>query len=118
MLLGKHLMDLMRLLAGDARWCYARAAQAGKPVFKTDVREGGEGMGPVAGDQIDAMYGFDKAAHGYFATHRPREVERSSRFGLVVLGTKGIIQLTTGSLPAAFFLPDPNWFPGRSKAAW
>src|SRR5262249_18400050 len=37
---------------------------------------------------------------------------------LQVLGSKGIIQLTTGSLPAAYFLDDPTWFPGKSKATW
>src|SRR5262245_31522073 len=59
MVLGTHLMDLMRLLAGDARWCFARVWQNGKPVLKGDVREGGEGMGPVAGDHLSATYGFD-----------------------------------------------------------
>src|SRR5262249_12967899 len=32
--------------------------------------------------------------------------------------SKGIIRLTTGSLPAAYFLDDPSWFPGHSKAVW
>src|SRR6516165_2542217 len=56
MVLGTHIMDLMRFLAGDPRWCYARVSQAGKPVVKQDVRQGGEGMGPVAGDHITALY--------------------------------------------------------------
>src|SRR5262249_15319424 len=64
MVLGTHLMDLMRLLAGDARWCFARIWQGGKPATKADVREGGEGMGPVLGDQIAATYGFDKGIVG------------------------------------------------------
>jgi hypothetical protein len=29
-----------------------------------------------------------------------------------------VVQLTTGSLPAAYFLEDPSWFPGRSKKPW
>src|SRR5262249_7256946 len=58
MVLGTHLMDLMRFLAGDATWCFARVLQAGKPVTKAQVRPGGEGMGPVAGDHIQATYGF------------------------------------------------------------
>jgi hypothetical protein len=37
---------------------------------------------------------------------------------LQVYGSRGVIQLTTGSLPAAYFLEDPSWFPGRSQAAW
>src|SRR5260370_4106299 len=45
MVLGTHLMDLMRLLGGDARGRYARVSHAGKPVTKAEVRAGGEGIG-------------------------------------------------------------------------
>jgi predicted dehydrogenase len=117
MVLGTHLMDLMRFVAGDAHWCWARVTQGGKAVTRADVRPGGEGMGPVAGDRIEAAYGFDGGAVGHFATHRAR-AGMAARFGLTVFGSRGVIQLTTGSLPAAYFLDDPSWFPGRSKAAW
>jgi predicted dehydrogenase len=115
MVLGTHIMDLMRYLAGDARWCFARVLQAGKPVTKQEVREGAEAVGPVAGDHITAVYGFDKGVTGHFATVKTKP---AGRFGLTVYGSKGIVQLTTGSLPAAYFLADPTWFPGRSKASW
>src|SRR5262249_6516352 len=53
MVLGTHIMDLMRFVAGDARWCLSRVGVAGKervaPIGKADIREGGEGMGPIAG---------------------------------------------------------------------
>lgn len=123
MVLGTHVFDLMRLLAGECRWCLARVGMAGKervtPITKADIREGGEGMGPIAGDHIAAMYGFDKGAVGYFGTHRAnREKGERDRFGLTLYGARGVIQLTTGSLPAAYYLPDPSWFPGRSRAQW
>jgi predicted dehydrogenase len=117
MVLGTHIMDLIRLLAGDARWCHARVLQGDRPAAKADVREGGEGMGLVAGDNIHATYGFDHGVIGTFGTHKARH-GAGSRFGLQVFGTKGVIQLTTGSLPAAYFLDDPSWFPGRSRKAW
>src|SRR5947199_1396711 len=56
MVLGTHVLDLMRLFAGDARWCFATILQGGKPAGKGDVRQGGEGMGPVLGDHIQATY--------------------------------------------------------------
>jgi predicted dehydrogenase len=123
MVLGTHLMDLMRYLIGDARWCYARVgvqdAQGVRPATRADVQEGGEGMGPVAGNHITAMYGFDRGVVGHFATHRAnRAAGERDRFGLTLYGSKGILQLTTGSLPPAYFLADPSWFPGRSGARW
>jgi predicted dehydrogenase len=117
MVLGTHIFDLMRCFAGDPRWCFARVTQDGRPVTKADVKEGGEGMGPVAGDQITAAYGFDKGVHGSFDTYKARHGV-SERFGLTLLGSRGMIQLTTGSLPAAYFLDDPAWFPGRGKKSW
>jgi predicted dehydrogenase len=117
MVLGTHLFDLMRLLAGDAKWCHARVRQNGKPATKADVAQGGEGMGPVLGDWINATYGFDKGVEGTFGSAKDRG-DKGTRFGLEIRGTKGIIQLTTGSLPAAYFLADPSWFPGHSKAPW
>jgi predicted dehydrogenase len=123
MVLGTHVMDLMRFTAGDPRWCFARVGVLGKervaPVIKADVREGAEGIGPIAGDHISAQFGFDKGAIGFFASQKStRRQGEQDRFGLTIHGSRGIIQLTTGSLPAAYFLPDPSWFPGRSRAAW
>ena len=107
MVLGTHIMDLMRLIAGDPRWCFARVTQDGRPVTRQQVHEGGEGMGPMAGDRIVAQYGFDRGVVGTFATHRARHGV-AARFGLHLYGSKGVITLNTGSLPAAYFLEDPS----------
>jgi predicted dehydrogenase len=117
MVLGTHIMDLMRLVAGDARWCFARVLAKGQAVTRSEVQQGGEGMGPIAGDTINSVYGFDNGLLATFSTHKARHGV-SARFGLQIFGSKGIIQLTTGSLPAAYFLDDPSWFPGQSKKEW
>lgn len=117
MVLGTHIMDLMRFLAGDPKWCFARVLQAGRPVTRAEVRDGAEGIGPLAGDEIHATFGFASPTTGYFSTHRPKD-SASTRFGLQVYGMKGVLTLTTGSLPPIFFCDDPSWSPGRSKAPW
>jgi len=117
MVLGTHLMDLMRFLAGDAHWCLAQVLQNGKPVTKAEVHEGGEGMGPLAGDHINVVYGFDRGLQATFGTHKARH-GAGSRFGLSLYGSRGVVQLTTGSLPPVYFLDDPSWFPGHGKATW
>jgi len=61
MVLGTHIMDLMRLFAGDPQWCFARVSDGGKPVTKNEVRDGAEGIGPLAGDEIHAMYRVSRA---------------------------------------------------------
>lgn len=118
MVLGTHAMDLMRYLVGDALWCFARIWQNGKRALPGDVRQGGEGMGPVQGDRIAATYGFLNGTVGTFGTHRAAKAVASKRYGLGIYGSKGVIQMSFGSLPAAFLLDDPTWMPGASKSEW
>src|SRR5262249_28373892 len=69
MVLGTHIMDLMRLLCGDAQSCTARITVKGKPATKADIEtRNPEGMGPILGDEISAFYTFDKAVTGTFGT--------------------------------------------------
>ena len=117
MVLGTHIMDLMRLFAGEPQWCFARVRENGKPVTKNQVRDGAEGIGLLAGDEIHAMYRFSETTMGYFSTH-PAGHGAAERFGLTIYGTKGILTTTTGALPEVWFVEDPSWQPGRSKARW
>jgi predicted dehydrogenase len=117
MVLGTHVMDLMRFLAGNPTWCFARVLDGGKLTAKAQVRDGNEGIGPLAGDEINAVYGFASPTLGTFSTHRAQH-GAGARFGLQALGTKGMLTMTTGSLPPVFFCEDPSWSPGRSKAPW
>jgi predicted dehydrogenase len=110
-------MDLMRLFAGDPKWCFARVSDGGKPVTKGHVRDGAEGIGPLAGDEIHATYRFSKDTMGYFSTHKARH-GASKRFGLQTFGTKGMLTMTTGTLPEIWLIEDPSWQPGRSGARW
>ncbi len=117
MVLGTHIMDLMRFFAGDARWCFANVRDNREPVAEKQVRDGAEGIGPLAGDEIHAIYRFDGIMMGYFSTHRSRHGV-AKRFGLQVYGSKGILTMTTGAVPEIWFVEDPSWQPGRSKAQW
>jgi predicted dehydrogenase len=117
MVLGTHVMDLTRHLAGDAKWCMARVFDSGEPVAKAHVRDGAEGIGPLAGDTIDAMYGLSGNVRFFFSSHRPKD-QAGSRFGIRIAGSRGMIDLTTGGLPPTYLAADPTWCTPRSGKEW
>jgi predicted dehydrogenase len=114
--LGSHVMNLMHHFGGEPNWCMANVMQDGERVTGKHVMEGAEGIGPLAGDSLTAMYGMDEGVTAYFASMRNMGVK--SRFGLQIFGSEGIIEILSGYLPAVNYLPDPNWSPGRSDAKW
>src|SRR5262245_46267438 len=117
MVLGTHAFDLMRHLAGDAKWCFARVQQNGRKAVAGDVRPGNEQIGPILGDYITASYGFDGLAVGHFTSHVAK-AGANTRYWLEVRGTKGVIHLGYGILAAAMLCEDPSGMFGRTKAAW
>ncbi len=113
--LGSHVMNLIHYLGGEPEWCFAQALTEHNPVTKRDVKPGSEGIGPLAGDQIRAMYGLPDGITAHFDSHRNAA---GGRFGIQIFGSKGIIEILTGYLPAVHVLQDPAWSPGRSKKNW
>ncbi len=118
LVLGPHIVDLFRGFLGEASWCFARVTEKGKPVTRASVRPGNEGLGPLAGDRIDATYGFrDTPAVAHFATARPA-ASPSKRFGTLIFGSKGVIALEMGWLPPAFLLDSPDWTGAAQSKGW
>jgi predicted dehydrogenase len=115
--LGTHMLDLIRLFGGAPTSCFASLRQQGKPVEKADVLEGNEGLGPLAGDHVEAMYAMNDGATAYFASKRGMG-KGAARFGLQIFGSEGMIEVMSGYLGDVKFLADPTWSPGRSSQAW
>lgn len=116
--LGSHVFGLMRSVAGgNATSCYATVAVQGRPVVRADVRDGAEGIGPLAGDHVQATYTFPMGVQGYFAS-RKGAAGKLTRFAVQIFGSKGVIELESGYLVKAALLRDGGWSPARSGAKW
>ncbi|MDB4663297.1 Gfo/Idh/MocA family oxidoreductase [bacterium] len=115
--LGTHVLNLMHYLGGEAQWCFASVNSDGQSADASHIQEGNEGIGPILGDQIQAMYGLDNGVMGYFNSVRNARAE-PSRFGIKIYGTKGILAMNTGYLPSAGWLPDASWTPSRTGKRW
>ncbi len=109
--LGSHMLNLMHLIGGEPRWCFGRIEENGRPVAEEDVIEGAEGLGPLAGNSLQAMYGLDNGVKGYFASVRDMGSKRPWRYGLQIFGSKGIIDMHEGYRPTVHLLEDQAWCP-------
>lgn len=116
--LGSHIMNLIHALGGEPKWCFAKMEEDGEPVARKHVKPGNEGLGPLAGDTVHAVYGLEGGRIATFDSVRGTGTPRPWRFGLQIMGSKGIIEILTGYLPEVSILRDPAWSPQRSGKKW
>ncbi|QDU98005.1 Gfo/Idh/MocA family protein [Lignipirellula cremea] len=115
--LGSHVLNLMNVFGGEAHSCFGRVLQNGHRVTAADVAPGNDGLGPLAGDAVHAMYAMDDGVTGYFSSVK-NMTGKPWRFGLQIFGSKGVVEIVTGYLPEVSFLPDSSWSPGRTASKW
>src|SRR5207248_1955511 len=68
LVLGTHLFDLMRFFGGDASWCSAHVSQNGREITRRDAHSATENIGPIAGDEIEAQFGFASGVTASFTS--------------------------------------------------
>jgi len=116
--LGTHVLNLMHHFGGEPQTCFGTVWQQKRPIQADDVRPGNEGIGPLAGDEVHAVYRLAGGQTGYFDSVRDGRGS-PSRFGLRIFGSRGVLQLhDTGHLPDVQYLDDSSWSPGRSGRRW
>ena len=106
--LGCHVLDMMADLGGEPKWCEAVVTVAGRPITAADAVEGPEGIGPIAGDAVSAMFGLADGPIGHFASVRDAGLKQPA-FGLTVVGSAGAIHIRPDFVPHAYFRAAPLW---------
>lgn len=118
MVLGSHLMDLMRMLAGEPVWCSARVLTDGRDITKADARLVKDDVGLVAGNEVFAHYAFSGGANATFASSA-RLRESTGFWGIEITGSKGAARINCDLSPNAFLRktdgvpknPGESWVP-------
>jgi predicted dehydrogenase len=90
--LGTHQFDLVRYFAGDALWCSARVLQTGRDITPADVHAATEDIGPIAGDEIEAMLALRNGVNVHY-TSRAKNATSAGPWGMELIGTKGRARL-------------------------
>ena len=117
LVLGSHLFDLLRYLAGDALWCSARVLHDGRDITRADARIVQEQIGPVAGNEIHAHFGFARGANATF-TSSARLRATLGPWGIELLGSKGAARILAEVFPTVYVLKSGNWDASGRKDEW
>ena len=115
--LGSHVLNLCCHFGGRPLACSATVLQAGKPVTRADVKDGAEGLGPLAGNEIHARFDMERGFPAYFDSIA-NAGDRAAGFGLQLIGTKGLIDLRVDQDPVAHFVAGNPFRPAKEPRAW
>lgn len=114
--LGTHVLDMMRALAGDPQWVFGHLRQDAEEVGRAHLREGEERVGLLAGNNLTGYYSFAGGVAGTFDSYVSRGSGRW--MGLWVEGTEGTIALHGGFDKQAHLCREPQWTPELGEKAW
>lgn len=115
--LGSHLFNLVHYFAGDPRSCSASVFQDSRLITKADVKDGAEGIGPLAGNEVHARFEMVNGLPAFFDSVQNAGT-RTAGFGVQIIGTEGIIDLRIDAEPLAHFLPGSPFGPGDQPRTW
>jgi predicted dehydrogenase len=115
--LGSHVINLASYFGGDPISCSAEVKLDGKLISKADVKQGDEGIGLLAGNEVHARYELTKGLTLYFDSIKEAGVKEAG-FGLQIIGTKGIIDFRIDAEPLAHLLPGSPFQPKSEPRAW
>ena len=115
--LGSHVLNVAHHFAGKPVACSAVLLQQGRPATRQDVKEGGEGVGPVAGNEVHARFEMESGIPVFFESIE-RAGSRAAGFGLQLIGTEGIIDFRLDQEPLAQFLQGNPFLPKKEARAW
>jgi len=115
--LGAHLLNLTHYFAGNPRSCSASVLQDGRPVVKSDVINGAEGLGPLAGNEVHARFEMESGIPVFFDSIQNAGT-REAAFGIQLIGTKGIIDFRGDAEPLAHILQGSPFRPTANPRVW
>lgn len=98
--LGSHVVNIATFFGGAPVSCAATVLQDGRLVSKADVKDGDEGIGTLAGNEVHARYEMTGGLPLFFDSVQNAGA-RDAGFGLQIIGTEGVIDFRIDKEPFA-----------------
>ncbi len=115
--LGSHVLNLATVFGGKPVACAASLLQKGRPVVRADIKDGDEGLGPLAGNEVHARFEMERGVPLFFDSVQGAG-EKAAGFGLQLIGTKGIVDIRSDREPLAQLLAGSPFLPSAEPRAW
>ena len=112
--LGSHVINVATYLGGHASSVQGQLYQDGRICDTDDLREGDEGLGLLAGNEIHARWTLDHGLPLFFDS-TAGHAKKGGGFGLQCIGTEGVVDLQMDKEPmihvrlSSPFNPTPGW---------
>jgi predicted dehydrogenase len=88
----------MRLFAGEPLWCSAKVLQNGHAITPQDAHAATENIGPIAGDDIVAEFGFANGVRATFTSQAANQ-GKGAPFGMDLIGARRAISIRAEMVP-------------------
>ena len=115
--LGGHLFNIATLFTGVATACTATINQEGRPATGRDVREGDEGVGLIAGDEVHARFDTRGGIPIYYDSKKGLG-SAAAGFGLQIFCEQGVVDLRMDIEPLVHVRHGHPFRPDTAPRAW
>jgi predicted dehydrogenase len=117
---GTHLFDLMMAFAGEPRWASGHVTVDNRDATTEDTGQGNAPVGPIIGDSISAIFGFDNGVRGFFDSTAglaiPGESNFDNLYGLSLECERASLELREPG--DVYIYPVPRVLPDLRDLAW
>jgi len=115
--LGSHVLNVALIFTGPPVACSATLFQGKQPATPSDLRDGAEGVGPLAGDALHARFDTDSGVPIFFESVK-QAGNAEVGFGLQLIGTQGVIDLRMDQGVMAHYRAGNPFQPSPEPRAW
>ena len=117
---GTHLFDLMMAFAGEPRWASGHVSVNDRDATTDDTGQGNAPVGPIIGDSISAVFGFDNGVRGFFESTAglaiPGESNFDNLYGLSLECERASLELREPG--DVYIYPAPRVLPDIQDLTW
>lgn len=115
--LGSHVLNLATAFAGPPKACTATVLEKDRPSQSSDVRNGEEGVGKIAGDEIHARFEMESGIPLFFESKR-HTTRKPANFGLQITCSDALIDLRVDTEPLVHVLLGNPFDPSLGSRQW